>query len=316
MSVGVVLALLFAGLVGLWAGAQGVVRGALGISHHLGWSHTFVGLVVLAIGTDLPELFVSIDASLMHLRGIESSGIVTGNAIGSCMSQISAILGISAFFVTLQGSKRELLRNGGALLLFTGLLAWLGWDGLIARWEGAILLLAYGVYFVLLARSSGDRESTDPSAHSADSVRRSIVWLLMGFVLLGIGSHVTVANAMILADRWGIEQSFMGIAFLGLGTSLPELAVSIQAARKQATRLSIGNILGSNVFDTLVPVGTAGVISTVTMERKLITVDLVWLVGITAAAVLFMATRRGLSRVEGSALILAYLLYLYFKIPS
>ena len=109
MSDYVLLFLVLAGLGGLWAGSKWVVRGALGVSQRLKWSHSFVGLIVLAVGTDLPELFVSVDASLRHLEGVESSGIITGNAIGSCISQISVILGISAFFIAF---------NGGFSILF------------------------------------------------------------------------------------------------------------------------------------------------------------------------------------------------------
>lgn len=315
MSGYVLLILVLAGLGGLWAGSKWVVRGALGVSQRLKWSHSFVGLIVLAVGTDLPELFVSVDASLRHLEGVESSGIITGNAIGSCISQISVILGISAFFIAFQTSRGELVRNGAALLLSAGLLGWVGWDGVVSRGDGVILLATYLAYFLWVMKFSEAHEAERQAEVIDESMTRSVLWLVLGFVLLGFASHVTVDSAMKLADRWGIEQSFMGIAFLGLGTSLPELAVSVQAARKKATRLSIGNILGSNVFDALVPVGAAGAISSVNMERAMITFDLVWLAAISAASVLFMVTRRGLSRMEGGLLIGAYLFYLYFKMP-
>lgn len=258
---------------------------------------------------------MSVDASLRHLDGVESSGIITGNAIGSCLSQISVILGISAFFIAFQTSRAELIRNGAALLLSVGLLGWVGWDGVVSRGDGAILLATYLAYFLWVMKFSEAHEAERQAEVTHENMTRSVLWLVLGFVLLGFASHVAVDSAMKLADRWGIEQSFMGIAFLGLGTSLPELAVSVQAARKKATRLSIGNILGSNVFDALVPVGAAGAISTVNMERAMITFDLVWLAAISAASVLFMVTRRGLSRMEGGLLIGAYLLYLYFKTP-
>lgn len=302
---------LVAGLIGLWLGTRWVIVGALALSERYRLSHAFVGLAILAIGTDLPEVFVSVDASLLHLRGVESSGIITGNAIGSCMAQITVILGIVALFLTAQLDRNQLYFNGIFLLLSIVVVFLLGADGIINRLEGGILLTTYAVYYVLLVKR--DKTPTEGEAHALPSLSRTLLFLVVGILVLIVSSHGVVDSAMRLASVWGLEQSFVGIAFIGLGTSLPELAVSLGAALRRATHLSVSNIIGSNVFDSLVPIGLGGAISTTTLETTLWQFDLPFLFGATLLTLIFLATKKGLAGWEGSALILVYLVYILIK---
>ncbi len=307
-------ALLFiSGLVGLWLGTKWVVKSAIGIAKRFNLSHTFVGLAILAIGTDLPEVFVSIDASILHLKGVESSGIITGNAIGSSISQISIILGLAGLFLNFTIPKKELFRDGLALLISIGLLFAVGLDGVISRADGLVLLAAYLIYYLVLLKSN-QNVTTDLDAHVHLNYLKLAAYLLVGFVALVFSSHLVVKNGMFFAEKWGVAQSFVGIVLIGLGTSLPELAVSIDAAIRKSAGMSVGTIMGSNIFDTLVPIGLGGSISQISMEIGLLRYDLPVQLGITLLVVIFLKTKRGISWVESVVLIALYLVYVFGKI--
>ena len=218
-------------------------------------------------------MFVTIDASIFQLRGIESSGIITGNAIGSSICQISMILGIAGFFHNFTLSKKELFRDGLALLASIGLVFVIGWDGVVSRADGLVLLAAYLIYYVVLWRTNR-KVTTEQVTHEHQRNLKLAGYLLIGFVALVFSSHLVVKNAMFFAEKCGVAQSFVGIVLIGLGTSLPELAVSTGAALRKSGEMSVGNIMGSNIFDTLVPVGLGGSISQILMENNLLkTVD-------------------------------------------
>jgi len=305
--------ILIAGLLGLWYGTRWIIDGAMGIAKRFNLSHAFVGVAILAVGTDLPEVFISIKASLIHLQGIESSGIITGNAIGSSISQITFILGIAGLFLKFTMAKKDLWRDGIALISSILLLFVFGLDGIINRPEGGILLIGYLVYYVILVKSQ--TENNDDNSSGKDySIAALAFILLTGFTILIFSSHLVVENAMHLAEKWGVAQSFIGIAIIGLGTSLPELAVSIGAAFRKSAGMSVGNVIGSNIFDGFVPIGVSGVISTTNMEPGILKFDLPVLAAFTVLVLIFLKTKKGISRPEGIILILAFLLYISAKL--
>lgn len=305
--------LIVSGLAGLWLGTKWMISGAMGIAERWGLSHAFVGLAVLAVGTDLPELFVSVDAALLQLKGIESSGIVTGNAIGSSFSQITFILGISGLFVPFFMPLRSLVMNGVFLLLSIFLLFYFGYDGLVSRWEGAVMLFCYLVYYVMLLRSKNNGNETGNYEGVHKKLTQIVFFLLGGLFILIFSSHLVVNHAMLLTNEWGMSQSLVGVAIIGLGTSLPELAVSIGAAFRGSGELSMGNIIGSNIFDGFIPVGIGALISTTKVEEEILYYDLPFLLFATILVLIFLTRQRGISKTEGSLMVLIYLTYLVMK---
>ncbi len=263
--------LIIIGLAGLWLGTKWIINGALGIAKRFNLSHSFVGVAILAVGTDLPEVFVSTKASIMQLQGIESSGIITGNAIGSCISQITLILGVAGLFLRFKMEKKDLLRDGTALLSSLVLLFIFGLDGMITRMEGGIMLILYIAYYVILMKTQRNHEDDNSEGPSYTNSKLAF-YLITGLVVLIASSHLVVENAMQLAEKWGVAQSFVGIAIIGLGTSLPELAVSIGAALNKSAGMSVGNVIGSNIFDGLIPIGLGATISTTKIENNLLSI--------------------------------------------
>lgn len=304
--------LIIIGLIGLWLGTKWVISAALGIANLFKLSHGFVGVAILAVGTDLPEVFVTLKASLLQLSGVESSGIITGNAIGSSISQITVILGIAALLLTFKMPKSELILNGIFLLLSVVLVYVFGHDGNITRVEGILLIITYLLYYYLLLRNNKD-ETTAQNEGAPDSIPKIILFLIAGLIVLIGSSHLVVENAMKLAKAWGVEQSFVGIAVIGLGTSLPELAVSIGAAIKKSAAMSVGNVIGSNIFDGLIPIGLGASITDVKLESGFLRIDLPLLFFSSLLVIIFLMTKKGMSRLEGITLILIYLAYITLK---
>ncbi len=310
------LTLIIVGLIGLWIGTKFIINSSLGIATKFKLSHSFVGVAILAVGTDLPEVFVSLKASFLQLKGIESSGIITGNAIGSCISQITLILGVAGLFLKFSISRKDFIRDGTALLGSIILLYLFGMDGRITRLEGATMLMLYIIYYVVLIKTQTAAEEEEGNGGVIYSNTKLALMLLAGFVILIFASHLVVDNSMLLADKMGVAQSFVGIVIIGLGTSLPELAVSIGAAFKKAAGMSVGNVIGSNIFDGLIPIGLGGTISEISLDSNLMKVDIPLLFAATLFVLLFLRTKRGISRPEGIVLLLMFAGYLLIKISS
>jgi cation:H+ antiporter len=208
-----------------------------------------------------------------------------------------------------------LKRDGTALVSSLILLFIFGLDGEITRIEGIVMLLLYVVYYIVLMKTQRNHE--DDNSEGADySNAKLALFLIAGLVTLIGSSHVVVENAMLMAEKWGVAQSFVGIAIIGLGTSLPELAVSVGAALKKSAGMSVGNVIGSNIFDGLIPIGLGGTISTVKVEQNLLMIDVPVLFGATALVLFFLSTKKGISKLEGISMIVMFVLYLLLKIYS
>jgi cation:H+ antiporter len=293
------------GLAGLWGGTVLTVGGAVDVSERHGLSHGFIGLTILAIGTDLPELLVSVSGSIHQLRGVETSGVIVGNAIGSAMAQGTLVLGVAGLFGYLGMSQQMIRRDGLTLLLAIGLTSVLTFGGGVGRLEGAALVIAYLIYFVALVQAEHGQAEV-----SADTPGPSPVFaLLVGLVTVVLSAHVVVSEGIAFAERSGLSQTVVGALIIALGTSLPELALAIGAARKGHASLSVGNIIGSNIFDLLIPVGVAAMIHPLVVVRSTTSFDLPAVAIATAALLLFMSRKRGLQRPEAFALIGLYVGY-------
>lgn len=295
-------------LVLLFFGAEWLVRGSASLAARLGISALVIGLTVVAIGTSMPELVVSINAALSG-----SSAIAVGNVVGSNIFNIGAILGISAIIVPLK-VQMQLLRWDvpwviGATVLF--LLFFL--DMTIHRWQGIIfvvLLVIYIVWNVRLARR-------EPNTAQADDVAVSRSWVidmllvLAGVGLLIVGSKLLVEGAVSLARLWGMSEAVIGLTIVAFGTSVPELATSVVAAVRGKADIAIGNIVGSNLFNILSILG----ISSIIMPISAPTISWIDLGAMTLLTVmLFPLMKSGfvISRREGFLLLFVYVAYMTY----
>nr|MBV6631062.1 calcium/sodium antiporter [Oceanococcus sp. HetDA_MAG_MS8] len=310
-----VLAVL-AGLAVLVWSADRFIDGASGVARHLGMPPLLIGMVVIGFGTSAPEMVVS---ALAALQG--NPGLALGNAYGSNITNIALILGLTAL-ISPMAVRSSILRKELPLLLGVTLLA--GWqlvDGRISRLDAVVLLL---VFAGLMGWSiwTGMRGQDDVLADEAQAelnaspqtpLPRNLFWLVMGLLLLVGSSRLLVWGAVSVAQGFGVSDLLIGLTIVAIGTSLPELASSVIAARKGEHDMALGNVLGSNLFNTLAVVGIAGGISPMGIGPEVLQRDFLVMLGLTIA-VLIMGlgwSRPGrINRVEGSALMLAYAIYM------
>lgn len=307
---------ILAGLLFLYWGAESLVRGSAALALRLGISSLVVGLTVVAFGTSSPEIVVSIQAASQG-----NSALALGNVIGSNISNVALILGLSALVRPLR-VQAQIIRREIPLMIFASLLlCLLLLGGQLNRLEGMLLVvgsIAYTTFAYISARKSKDKhieeEYADSLPQPKGKARAHVAFILIGLSLLIVGANLLVSGAIFIAEGFGVSQVVIGLTIVAVGTSLPELATSIAAARKDEGDIVIGNVIGSNVLNILFVLGLAAVIAPIqTNDLRLI--DLAVMVG--SAAIVFPLMRRGfrLTRWEGAFLLAGYIGYLYSLTP-
>ncbi len=305
--------LILFGLIGLWLGTELIIKGAVNIAKYYELSQVFVGLAILSIGTDLPEIIIAINASLHSaIEDTDTSGIIIGNAIGSSFIQISMVLGLVGLLGYLTLKKRRLYEVGIMLLGSVLLVTLLAIDGKITRVDGIVLIVVYLIYYFRLFHQEEINKKIKKKF--TKNIRKDIIYLFVGIIIVIFTSELVVDNSISFAENFGIRQSFVGIIIIGLGTSLPELALALNAIRKKASGLSVGNLIGSNIFDMLIPVGMGASISELKIEKSLILFDLPFLLLLSFIVLFFFYKKKGLQKIEAIILICLFVIYAALKI--
>ena len=303
------LAALAVGLALLAGGGDLLVRGALAVGRRLGLSPLLAGLVIVGFGTSTPELAVSLEAAA---RGADD--LALANVVGSNAGNILLILGLCALITPLTVTPLALRRDGWVMLGATGLLLALLGGGLM-RWEGGLLLAGLAGYLVVAWRSEARAATPEGALHAAEAAavtpaRRTatgVVLVVTGLALLVGGARLLVVGGSGLADAVGIPPAVIGLTVVAVGTSLPELAVSLVAALRGSGDVAVGNILGSNLFNALGVLGAAALVAPLQAAPRLLAVDQWVMLAAAAALVLFLYTGHRLGRREGAALLAAWL---------
>lgn len=297
------------GLGLLTLGGEGLIRGALALATRLGVTPLSAGVVVLGFGTSSPELLVSVDATLSG-----RPDIALGNIMGSNLGNILLILGGSAAIAPLAVAPRTLLRDGSVMLGVTVLVVLMTFGGSVTRLDGAILLGCLIGYLAWLA----SQESGLPAALGGAEAPRlglpvSLAWTIGGLLLLLGGARLLVSGAVGIAEDLGVSEAVIGLTLVAIGTSLPELTVSLLAALRKHVDLAVGNILGSNIFNLAGVLGVSALIGPLPIAGRMLTLDRWVMLAATLVLMVFLVTRLRLSRIEGSLLLAAYVAYLWFS---
>mgnify|MGYP001546437871 FL=1 len=308
------LLLVIAGLVLLIWGADRFVHGAAATARNLGVAPLMIGLTVVAFATSAPEILVSVVAALQG-----EPGLAFGNAIGSNIVNIGLVLGMTALIRPIRLESATLRREMPALLAVTLLTVSLFLDTFLSRIDGIVMLTGLVIVMVWLARLGLRSAANDPIAMDYEaeiptdvSMTMAIVWLIVGLGTLLVGAELLVDGAIGIAKMMGVSEVVIGITIVAFGTSLPELAVSLASALKGEYGLAIGNIVGSNIFNLLAVIGIAATIEPATLAPSVLSLHIFVMVAFTL--VLFAMTydydgKSRLSRLEGLALLLAYVAY-------
>ncbi len=311
-------ALLLAGLIALFYGGNWLVRGASNLAMSFGVSMLVIALTFVAIGTSMPELLVSLQAAL-----IGKSDLAIGNVIGSNIANIGLILGVTGLITPL-GVKAVLLRREiPIMILFSIFVVALTLDGDIDRLDGAILLLAFVAFNVMLyllakrERNERDRLLNDlDEAPQSDRSRGSeFSWLLLGILALALGSRMMVEGAVNLARMVGVSELVIAVTLVAFGTSLPELAASISAARHRETDLAIGNVVGSNIANLLLVLGATAFMQPIAVNRSEVQLEFVVMVAFAVLLIPFLRHHR-LGRRQSALFLGAYLAFIIYSIAS
>lgn len=303
------LAGIVGGLVLLTWAADHFVLGAARTSARLSISPVVIGAVVIGFGTSAPEMVVSGIAA-----GRGQLDIAVGNIVGSNVANLTLVLGVAALAGTITVASRTLRREAPLSLASVVLFAVLVQDGL-TRLEGIFLAAMLAVALIHLlrsARAEGNEELSEEVTEFLDEaeevrVGREVSRALLGLLGTLVAAQVLVVSATDIALRFGLKEGFVGLTIVAIGTSLPELATSLQAARKGETDLIVGNLLGSNLFNSLAVAGIAGIVGPGALgDPKLAGLGTVLMVSVAALAAVFMATGRRVTRNEGVTLVALY----------
>ena len=308
----VILILGFAALV--WS-ADRFVYGAAALAKNFGVPTLIVGLTVVAMGSSAPEMMVSASAALAG-----KTDTAVGNAIGSNITNILLVLGITALFRPLSVSSSTLKREI-PLVLIVSLATWYIFsDNYFSLAEGVALLIIFVVFIGgLIIVSLRAKNQTDPFVSEAcDEVpndvptKKAVIWLVIGMVLLPVSAHFLIDSAVDIAKYFGLSDLVIGLTIIAIGTSLPELAASIAGVLKNEDDLALGNIVGSNIFNILAVLPFAGIINPSVIDPSVANRDILIMIGATVALIIMSLNFRGaqrINRVEGGLLLIAFLGY-------
>ena len=299
----------------IWS-ADRFVDGAAATARHFGMPQLLIGIVIIGFGTSVPEMIVS---ALSALNG--NPGIALGNAYGSNITNIGLIVGLTALVLPLAVNSQVLKQELPVLIFVTALSAFLIMDGDVLRLDAWILL---GIFFIYMGWTiwTGLRNRDDSLVHDVKeelqeqeymSLAKALMWVVIGLALLMGSSQLLVWGAVEIARYFGVSDLVVGLTIVAVGTSLPELASSIAAARKNEVDLAVGNIIGSNLFNTLAVVGLAGAIAPMQIEQEVFTRDMPVMSVLTVLLLVFGFGKKGqINRIKGLILLLAYISYNFY----
>lgn len=308
---------LLGGGVLLYVGAEWLVSGASGLALSLRIPKLIVGLTVVAYGTSAPEVIVGVQAAFS-----EHGDVALGNVIGSNIANLGLILSLSVLVRPAQVDGALRRREIPVLVVSTVAVPLLLLDGRIRIWEALGLLtcgLAYTLWMVRSAHASAANATADTHVAASAAATagapptptrtRQATVALVGLAILILGGHLFVDAATALALSWGMSERVVGLTIVALGTSLPELATSVIAARRGHSDIAVGNVVGSNIFNIFLCLGSAALAGGVGSPLSAIGSDVIALLGMTILAAFFMRSARTLSRAEGAVLATVYLVF-------
>lgn len=306
---------ILAGFVALFYGAEYLVKGASEISLKLGVSPLVVGLTVVAFGTSAPELLICLEA---NANGVPDQAF--GTIIGSNICNIALILGVGALIRPIVIHRQIIRREIPILLAASTVFILMLLDKKVVQWEGWVLFVGVVIYVVSsLKQSKGEVGIEDSGDFSLEEIEKaknsssfdlvlSFVWIILGVLALKFGSSWLVVNGQLVAREFGISEAIIGLVFFAFGSSLPELATSITAARKGQGDIITGNAVGSCIFNILAVIGITAMVKTLS-ATNINWVDLGVMLGILIIVMPMMWSRGRLSKLEGAFLLLFYVSY-------
>lgn len=316
-------AILIVGLILLVWSSDVFIEGAASTAKHLSISPLIIGVVVLGFGTSMPEIVVAVLASLDN-----SPGLAIGNAIGSNIANIALVLGITALIAPIAVKSSVIRRELPVLMAISVGAFLLVLDGELGFFDGVILFIALILVMGWMIKTNKNVDPSDPIAeetlHELEelpelSKNKALIYLIGGLIVLMVSAQLMVSGAVDIANFFGVSEVIIGLTIIAIGTSLPELAAAIAAARKNEADLMIGNIVGSNLFNILAVFAVPALLAPSLIERDVLMIDMPIMLGLTLLMLIMALPRKNKSiiyRGKGlilSSLFISYLVLLYFR---
>lgn len=314
------LLLLLVGLILLWKAADSLVAASVDLASRLGISPLVIGLTIVAMGTSAPEVAASIYAAVKN-----AGPLAIGNVYGSNIANLALVGGLCAIIRPLRVQTRIIKREIPAMLI-TALLLWPFLHNLyLTRLEGTLLLILFTLLIIITVIAAKTETKLKPQLNETikDNINKeiklvpktittSIIILLFSLAGLTIGAHLSITGAVFIGEKAGLSQTVIGLTIIAFGTSLPELATSLTAAVKGHHDISIGNLVGSNIFNTLLVTGSAGLIKPFEISPRLIGTDYWVMIAVTITFIIMAIFGKKISRKDGIVLTTAYFAYMTY----
>ena len=306
----IIAAQLIGGFVLLFFGGDWLVNGGVALARRFRISPLVIGMTIVAFGTSAPELLVS---TISAIKG--SAGIAMGNVIGSNIANIGLILGLTALICPIETDNSKVVRHGSIMIASSLLLLVFALRSGISRIEGLILFVCL-ILFTTISIRKGRTQQQDAEIEDQEgkpmTILAAIGLIALSCAMLAFGADILVDGATTLASAMGVSDKVIGLTIVALGTSLPELAASVAAAFKKEMDISIGNIIGSNIFNILCVLGVSTSIKPISLEFPDYMSDFIWMLGFSVFIIIFTTMRKKkgrLGRTAGILFLLAYAVY-------
>ncbi|WP_417265326.1 calcium/sodium antiporter [Brumimicrobium sp.] len=306
------ISLIVIGLILLIAGGEFLVKGAVGISVKAKLSKLVIGMTVVSFGTSTPELLVSLQSASEGLPEI-----AIGNVIGSNIANLALVLGVTVLIFPMPVARNTIKYDWPMMMLASLLFFVFAYDLQIQRWEGLtlfLLLVIFIIFIIMKSRKSQVVEMDEiPGIEDLTqkiSVWKNILYLLIGLLGLYFGSNWLISGAKSLALEVGLSNHVIGITIVAFGTSVPELATSVVAAYKKETDISVGNLIGSNIFNIMAVLGLTAIVKPIGVEENVLSWDILWMIGFALLLLPMMVFNRKVGRFSGFILLGLYIFYI------
>ena len=306
----IIAAQLIGGFVLLFFGGDWLVNGGVALARRFRISPLVIGMTIVAFGTSAPELLVS---TISAIKG--SAGIAMGNVIGSNIANIGLILGITALICPIETDNSKVIRHGSIMIVASLLLMVFALHSGISRIEG-LTLFACLILFTTISIRKGRTQPQEADIEDQEgkpmTILAAIGLIVLSCAMLAFGADILVDGATTLASAMGVSDKVIGLTIVALGTSLPELAASVAAAVKKQMDISIGNVIGSNIFNILCVLGVSASIKPISLEFSDYASDFIWMLGFSVFIIIFTTMRKKKGRLGRTAGILFLLAYAFY----
>ncbi len=300
--------LLVVGLVTLILGGEVLVKGAVNLAYRFRLSTLVVGMTIVSFGTSAPELLVSLKAALTG-----HPDIAIGNVVGSNMANLALVLGMTAMIWPIAVDRNSIRFDWPMMMSMSVLLFLFMLDGELVFYEGGILftaLASYTFFLIWKSRKEGKAKEESEDYGVSGNVIRDVIFIAVGCLALALGADWLVDGAVEVARGFGVSDLVISVTIVAFGTSAPELITSLLAAFRQHSDISIGNLIGSNVFNISAILGITSMVTKIPINQDVMNFDIFWVLGVSFIIFPMMLRNRTISRVEGAALFGLYIAYI------